>query len=167
MYKKGKGKLMNIFKELNNELKLSMRSGDVKIRDYIRTIKSRITEHCVSQNIDRTGTISDEISLSVISAYKKSLEKAVSQFQKGNSDSPLINEYKDEILFCEKLLPDTSNKEKEILELVSQVVLDLEIKDVKQLGKAIGFIMKNNKGLDGDLVRKCLVSIINKNKQES
>lgn len=145
---------MSIYKELNNELKQAMKSKDENTKKYIRILKSRVSEYLVANNIDRNVDPSDEVVSKVILSYKKSLEKAIMQFYKGGEKScALINEYNDEIEFCSKYLPNNSQLKENINIAVDCAIKELNA-NIKQIGKVIGYIMKNNKDFDGRLVKE-------------
>jgi uncharacterized protein YqeY len=150
---------MNIYERLNKELKLAILNKD-KDKDYIRLIKSKIDEYLVANRLDRSKVPNDEIIINVIAAYKKSLEKGIVQLQKGGEKSvSLISEYNNEIKFCEKYLPDVLDTDPEVLQIVDKAVKELDISDIKQAGRIVGYIMKNNKDkkLNGSMIKSLVV----------
>lgn len=147
---------MKIYERLNEELKEAMKTKNDLVKNYIRSIKSKLSEYLVANNLDRTIIPGDEILITVIILYKKTLEKGIQQLEKGGEKSVnLINEYKSEIQFMEKYLPELKI-DNEILELVNKTIQELNVSDVKQAGKVVGYIMKNNKGLDGKMVKEAV-----------
>ncbi len=149
--------------ELNEELKSALINKDEKIKSYIRSIKSKVDEYLVANRLDREKMPSDDIVISVITAYKKSLEKGVLQLEKGGDKSiDLINEYNDEVKFCGKYLPDASELEAGIEEIVNQAIEELGVSNIKQVGRVIGHIMKNHKDnkLDGSVVKSLVIKKI-------
>jgi len=145
---------MKIYEMLNKELKEAMKSKNELARSYIRSIKSKLTEYLVANNLDRSVVPEDYILVTVISLHKKSLEKGIQQLEKGGEKSVnLINEYKNEIQFVEKYLPKLEI-DNEVLKYVEEAIKELKVTDMKQAGKVVGHIMKNNKGLDGKMVKE-------------
>jgi uncharacterized protein YqeY len=143
-----------LYDKLNTQLKEYMKTNDVAAKNVVRSIKSKITEYLVANRLPH-DKVSDDIVIQVISSYKKSLEKAINQLQTGGDKSiQLISEYEVEIRFCETYLPDTSETEAQTLEVVNSAIAELGVSDMKQMGRVMGHIMKNNKGLDGKLVKK-------------
>jgi len=141
-----------LYEKLNTQLKEYMKTNNTVAKDIIRNIKSRITEHLVANRLPH-DEVSDEIVVQVITAYKKSLEKAVVQLQKGGEKSDhLVCEYSNEIKFCEKYLPDASETEAKTLEIIEAAIAELG--ETNKIGRVIGHIIKNNEGLDGKLVKK-------------
>lgn len=146
-----------MYSKLNEMLKEAIRNKDEDTKNYIRSIRSKITEYCVASNINRNETPNNELVVKVISSHKKSLEKAIKQLKRGGEKSiPLIDEYNKEILFCEQFLPD----EKEIIASIEKVVEEV-IKEVgNDTGKVMGNIMKNY-NFDGKIVKSVVMTKLN------
>lgn len=150
---------MSVYKQLNDELKGAIRNKDDKVKSYIRAIKAKLSEFCVAEGIDRNKEPSDNIIIEVISAHKKSLKKGIVQLEKGGEQGEsLVGEYKAEILFCDKYLPSEEDQTAKILELVDNAIAELNVSDLKRVGQVIGYIMKNNKDLNGSLVKQLVIS---------
>jgi len=148
---------MKIYERLNEELKEAMKNKNELARSYIRLIKSKLSEYLVANNLDRSVVPEDEVLITVITLYKKSLEKGIQQLEKGGEKTiNLINEYKNEIQFIEKYLPKLEI-DNEVLKYVDKAIQELNVSDIKQAGKVVGYIMKNNKGLDGKMVRELVM----------
>lgn len=134
-----------MFNKLNSRLKNAIKSNNTQEKDFCRNIKAKISEYLVSLSLPR-DKVSDEVFLKVVASYKKGLEKAVEMIGKHNE---LVEQYNQEINWCEDLLPKTLGEEE-----VKKLVLIAIDKVGKNTGKVMGEIMKNNKGLDGKLVKK-------------
>lgn len=147
-----------LYDEINNRLKQAMRNRDTIVMESLRSIKSRLTEYLVQHKLDR-NVISDNTIIDVLMAHKKSLTKAIDQlsFAANNKADSLINEYKAEIKICEEYLPNESQVIMQLENIISNAIMDLNISDKKQAGRVIGYIMKNNSGLDGNIVRKLVL----------
>lgn len=142
---------MLIYELLNSELKNAMRSKDDVVKNYIRLIKSRITEYEVSNKLDRNCMPDDDVVIKVISSYKRSLEKAIEQFGQAEKSEQIVNEYKKEIVFCNRFLPNNDN-------IDIEKIVDEAINVVgNNVGKIMGHIMKNNKSLDGAVVKSMVI----------
>lgn len=147
-----------LYDEINNRLKQAMRNRDTIVMESLRSIKSRLTEYLVQHKLDR-NVISDNTIIDVLMAHKKSLTKAIDQlsFAANNKTDSLINEYKAEIKICEEYLPNESQVIMQLENIISNAIMDLNVSDKKQAGRVIGYIMKNNSGLDGNIVRKLVL----------
>jgi uncharacterized protein YqeY len=157
---------MNIADELKERLKQAMRDGNVEAKDHIRSILSKVTEHCVANRLSRTKPVPNEEIIKVIAAHKKSLEKAIKLFEKGGSDvnNEIAQAYLKEIAFCETFLPDDAEGQGQIQEWVDAAVAELGANDVKQVGRIIGHVMKSHKDEkpDGALVKKLALDKLSK-----
>lgn len=141
---------MAIYDQLNKMLRESLIGRDEITKNYIKSIKARLTEYCVANNMERNDTPTDDTMITVISAQKKSLEKAVKQLEKGGDRSlELVTEYKGEINFCNKFLPNEEDAKTDVEQLVDEAISVVGT----NIGRVMGHIMKNNKSLDGSLVR--------------
>jgi uncharacterized protein YqeY len=141
-----------LYDKINKQLKEAMRNKNSQLADTLRVIKSRISEYLVQERMAR-DTVSDEVVVKVLFSYKKSLEKAVDQLSRGGDKAKeLIAEYKMEIELCEQYLPEVQYDEN-LEAIVEQAIADLGVSDAKQVGRVMGYIMKNNSGLDGKVVK--------------
>ncbi|MFA5048229.1 MAG: GatB/YqeY domain-containing protein [Patescibacteria group bacterium] len=149
---------MSIHQKLNDELKEAMKTSNESVKNYTRGLKAKVSEYCVANKIDRTKLADDNVLIIVITAHKKSLEKAIELFGDDEKAKNLIEEYKNEIQFCDKFLPNQNDVAEDVSKVVGLVITYLNVNDIKQLGKVIGFVMKhfkdNNKVVDGALVKK-------------
>ena len=149
-----------IYHELNNELKIALREKNENVKNYIRSIKAKIDEYLVSNRLNREESPGDDIVVTVITTHKKSLEKGITQLEKGGEKSvKLVNEYKGEIEFCERYLPDTSKDNTMIETIVEETINKLGVSNIKQAGHVIGYIMKNykNNQLNGAVVKSIVM----------
>jgi uncharacterized protein YqeY len=92
-----------LFEKLNNLLKEAIRSNSEFVKNYTRSIKSRITEYQIANRLDKDQVPENEIVLKVVKSYVKQLNKAIVLLSKGKSSDKLIQEYKAEIKFFEDL----------------------------------------------------------------
>lgn len=149
---------MSLHQKLNDELKNALRGNDQGIKNYTRNIKLKLAEYCVANKIDRSVLVEDQIIITVITSYKKSLEKAIELLSSNKLGDNLIQEYKSEIQFCDRFLPSQSDSIEDISKIVSLAITYLNVNDIKQVGKVVGFVMKhfkdNNKTVDGSVVKK-------------
>ena len=56
---------MKLHEQLNNELKDAMKSNDINTKNYTRNIKSKLAEYCVSNMIDRSVLVEDNVLITV------------------------------------------------------------------------------------------------------
>jgi len=146
---------MCIYSKLNKKLKEAMLAKDREMSVIIRGIKTKVQEYEVAHKMDRDEMPNDRVMVTVIQAHKKSLEKGIFQLKKGGDKShDLVEEYTKEINFCNEYLPSEEDQKKEVVQIVDETINELEATSLKQMGRVMGHIMKNNVGLDGKLVRE-------------
>lgn len=149
---------MTIYEQLNNRLKDAMRAKDAETKNYIRSIKSKLTEYEVANRLNRDEMPNDKLMMEIISAHKKSLEKAVEQLEQSERSLSLVTEYNGEIRFCEQFLPDNTEIILDIENIVNEAISAVG----DNVGKVMGYIMKNNKSLDGALVKSVVTKKVQK-----
>src|SRR5678816_2631847 len=94
----------NLEAKLREQLTAALKAKDLKTANLIRMINTKIMERRTAKGF--SGTVDDTLILDVISAYKKSLQKAIEEFEKvGEKGAEQAAELKNEIAFCEKFLP--------------------------------------------------------------
>jgi uncharacterized protein len=135
---------MSLEQTLTDTLTQAIRAKDSRVADVVRMLKSRITERRTAKGF--TGEIDDALVLDVIGAYRKSLQKALPDYEKaGERGQAQAAQLRFEIEFCERFLPrgldDTA-----LRALVRERLTALAITDAKQVGRLLGDIMKTHKG---------------------
>ena len=135
---------MPIEQQLNDGLKQAMRDKDTRTSNVVRMIKTRLTERTTSKGF--SGQVDDALLVDVIGAYRKQLQKALTEYEKvGDRGKPQAEELKFEIAFCERYLPKGMD-EGALRDLVRERISALAIADAKQVGRLVGDIMKTHKG---------------------
>jgi uncharacterized protein len=135
---------MSLEQTLNDTLTQAIRDRDGRVSDIIRMIKSRITERRTAKGF--SGEVDDALVLDVIGAYRKSLQKALPDYEKaGERGQVQAAQLRFEIEFCERYLPrgmdDTA-----LRALVRERLGALGVTDAKQVGRVVGDVMKTHKG---------------------
>jgi uncharacterized protein YqeY len=130
----------NLEGQLREQLTAAIKAKDLRTANLIRMINTKVMERRTAK--DFKGTVDDALILDVISAYKKSMEKAKSEFAAaGDRAKDQIAEIEFEIEWCAKWLPAQLG-EAELREAVAKAVAELPSKDPKMAGKVIGAIKK-------------------------
>ena len=136
---------MGLEQQLNDKLKAAMMQKDSKTADVVRMIKTKIMERRTAKGF--SGTVDDALITEVISAYKKSMQKALEEFEKlGDKGAEQAAQLKFEIGFCEQFLPKGLDANA-LRALVKERIGALGLNDPKQAGRLVGDIMKSHKGL--------------------
>ncbi len=135
---------MSLEQTLNDTLTQAIRDRDGRVSDIIRMIKSRITERRTAKGF--SGEVDDALVLDVIGAYRKSLQKALPDYEKaGERGQAQAAQLRFEIEFCERYLPRGMD-DAALRTLVRERLGALGITDAKQVGRVVGDVMKTHKG---------------------
>jgi uncharacterized protein YqeY len=135
---------MSLEQTLNDTLTQAIRDRDGRVSDIIRMIKSRITERRTAKGF--SGEVDDALVLDVIGAYRKSLQKALPDYEKaGERGQAQAAQLRFEIEFCERYLPRGMD-DAALRALVRERLGALGVTDAKQVGRVVGDVMKTHKG---------------------
>jgi uncharacterized protein len=143
----------NLEGKLREQLTAAMKARDTKTANVIKMINTKVMERRTAKGF--TGTVDDALILDVISAYKKSMEKARGDFANaGDRGKEQLAEIDFEIGWCTQYLPQQMS-EAELRDAVAKAVSELPSKDPKQAGRVIGAIKKQyGERADAQLVKK-------------
>jgi uncharacterized protein YqeY len=126
--------------ELRSQLTAAMKARDTKTANLIKMINTKVMERRTAK--DFKGEVDDALILDVISTYRKSMEKAKTEFAAaGDRGKEQIAELEFEIEWCKKMLPQGLS-EAELRAAVAEAVAALPQKDPKMAGRVIGTIKK-------------------------
>jgi uncharacterized protein len=135
---------MSLEQDLTGRLTQAIKTKDAPTADVVRMIKTRIQERRTAK--DFSGTINDAVVLEVIGAYRKLLQKAITEYEKlGERGAEQAAKLRFEIGFCEGYLPKGLD-EAAVRALVQERIRALGIADAKEVGRLVGDIMKTHKG---------------------
>jgi uncharacterized protein YqeY len=135
---------MSLEQTLTDTLTQAIRAKDTRTADVVRMLKSRLTERRTSKGF--TGQVDDALVLDVIGAYRKSLQKALPDYEKaGERGRAQADQLRFEIEFCERFLPRGLD-DAALRALVRERLGALGVTDAKQVGRVVGDVMKTHKG---------------------
>ena len=135
---------MSLESTLNETLTKAIREKDSRVADVVRMLKSRLTERRTAKGFG--GTVDDALVLDVISAYRKSLQKALPDYDKaGERGAAQAAQLRFEIEFCERFLPRRMD-DTALRALVRERLTALNVTDAKQVGRVVGDVMRTHKG---------------------
>ncbi len=143
----------NLEGQLREQLTAAMKAKDTKTLNLVRMINTKIMERRTAKGF--TGTIDDVIILDVISTYKKSMEKARTDYvNAGDRGKEQLAEIDFEVEWCNKFLPQQIS-EQELRDAVAKAVAELPQKDPKMAGRVIGTLKKQfGDRVDAQLAKK-------------
>ena len=136
---------MSLEQQLAETLTRAIREKDQRTADVVRMLKTKVTERRTAKGF--AGTVDDAVIIDVIGAYRKQLQKAVTEYEKlgGERAAAQIAQLRYEIEFCERYLPRGID-ENALRALVKERIGALGISDGKQAGRLVGDVMKTHKG---------------------
>ncbi len=143
----------NLEGQLREQLTAAIKAKDLRTANLIRMINTKVMERRTAKGF--SGTVDDALILDVISAYKKSMEKARQEFvAAGDRGKEQIADIDFEVEWCQKFLP-AGVSEAELRAAVEKVVAELPQKDPKMAGRVIGAIKKQfGERADAQLTKK-------------
>jgi uncharacterized protein len=135
---------MSLEQTLTDTLTQAIRAKDTRTADVVRMLKSRLTERRTSKGF--TGEVDDALVLDVIGAYRRSLQKALPDYEKaGERGAAQAAQLRFEIEFCERFLPRGLD-DAALRALVRERLGALGVTEAKQVGRVVGDVMKTHKG---------------------
>ncbi len=145
--------MANLEAQLREQLTTALKAKDLKTANLIRMINTKIMERRTAKGF--TGTVDDPLILEVINTYKKSMEKARTDYvNAGERGKEQVAELDFEIEWCSKFLP-TQLSEAELRDAVAKAVAELPAKDPKMAGRVIGAVKKQfGDRVDAQLAKK-------------
>ncbi len=135
---------MSLEQTLNDTLTRAIREKDQRAADIVRMVKSKIGERRTAKGF--SGQVDDALIVDVIGAYRKSLQKALPDYDKaGERGQAQAAQLRLEIEYLGRWLPKGLD-EAALRALVRERMTALGVTDVKQVGRLIGDVMKTHKG---------------------
>jgi uncharacterized protein len=135
---------MSLEQTLNETLTKAIREKDQRAADIVRMIKSKVGERRTAKGF--SGQVDDALVLDVIAAYRKSLQKALPDYEKaGDRGATQAAQLRSEIEYLERWLPKGLD-EAALRALVRERLTALNITDAKQVGRVVGDVLKTHKG---------------------
>ena len=135
---------MALEQQLNDTLKRAIKDRDSATADVVRMLKTRLIERRTAKGF--SGEVDDALTLDVIGAYKRQLQKALAEFEKvGDRGAEHAARLRFEIQVLERWLPKGLDTEA-VRALVRERIAALGVTDGKQVGRLVGDVMKTHKG---------------------
>jgi len=135
---------MPIAQTLDEVLKSAIKDKDSRTANVVRMLKTKVTERTTAKGF--SGQVDDALVTDVIGAYRKQLQKALTEYEKvGERGAAQAAELRFEIEFCERYLPKGMD-DAALRALVTERLAALGITDPKQAGRLVGDVMKTHKG---------------------
>jgi len=141
-----------LFAKISANLQAAMKSKDELRLSVLRMIKSKIIY------VNARGDMPDNEIIKIISKYAKELKESIEEFKKvGRND--IAEKTLEELKIVEEYLPKQLS-EAEIKALVQAAATTLGATSIKEMGKVMQEVLKNNPGIDGKLVSQFVREIL-------
>ena len=139
---------MSVEKDLLEDMKLAMKSGNKVELDTIRMLRAQIK----SASIDKKDVLDEAEVAQVLQKEAKKRNEAIEMYQKGNRED-LVQKEKSELAVISKYLPEQLS-DTDLDNIVRETVQSLQVTSEKDMGRVMGAIMPKVKGkADGKLVQ--------------
>ena len=146
---------MTLSQKIQDDVKQAMRDRDQKTLGILRMVASSIK----NKAIDLKKELEDADALAVVKSDLKKLQDALADFTKAARED-LVEQTKFEIDILKKYLPPEMSEE-ELETKIRAKLADLGITDLSGIGKAVGAVMADLKGLaDGSRVKAMIEKIL-------
>ena len=145
-----------MIKNIRNDLKEAMKSGDKNQINALRNLISRLK----SKEIEIGSELNEEISLKVCMSAAKQIKDSIEQFKNANRID-LIEKEEIEIAIIENYLTKQMPEE-EIVSIIQNVINETNAQSPSDMGKVIGPAMKKVAGkADGKIVQTLVLKELN------
>lgn len=153
--------------KLQQDVKEALRAGDsekrvllgmvlsaIKNKEFEKRSKLSKTETDI-QKLEEASRLNDEEIIEVLSSEIKKRKEAAESFTKGGRQDLAQKEEK-ELTILMSYMPEQMSEDA-IRDIVKKTLADLGLKDIKDMGKAIGAVMSQVKGqADGQTVSRIM-----------
>jgi uncharacterized protein YqeY len=140
---------MSVEKQLLEDMKLAMKSGNKIELDTIRMLRAQIK----SASIDKKDDLDEAELAQVLQKEAKKRKEAIGMYKQGNRED-LVKKEEAELSVIAKYLPEQLS-EKDLEDIIQSSIESLQVTSEKDMGRVMGAIMPKVKGkADGKLVQQ-------------
>lgn len=131
---------MDLNKQLTEDLKVAMKSGDKIAMETIRGLKSMLRD----KEIELKRDLQEDDQTQVLSTAAKRRRESIESYQEGGRED-LVKQEQAELQVIEKYLPEQLSEE-EIRSLVDETIAATGAQTMQDMGKVMGTIMPKVRG---------------------
>ncbi|MEE9119328.1 MAG: GatB/YqeY domain-containing protein [Calditrichia bacterium] len=140
---------MSVEKQLMEDMKLAMKSGNKIERDTIRMLRAQIK----LASIDKKDELNEAELAQVLQKEAKKRKEAIEMFQQGNRQD-LVKKEESELEIISTYLPEQLS-DKDLDKIITEAIESLQVTSEKDMGRVMGAIMPEVKGkADGKVVQQ-------------
>mgnify|MGYP001234151875 CR=1 FL=1 len=146
---------MSLYQQIQDDVKTAMKAKDLQTLDVLRLLSSSIK----NKMIEFKKELDDAEVVAIIRSDVKKLKEASKEFAAG-ARQDLVDKTEAEVEILKKYLPQEMSQE-ELDSKVEAIIGEKLADDVKDIGRAMGVVMADLKGLvDGNRVREAVSRIL-------
>jgi uncharacterized protein YqeY len=140
---------MSVEKQLMEDMKLAMKSGNKTALDTIRILRAQIK----TASIDKKDELDEAELAQVLQKEAKKRKEAMEIYKQVNRED-LFEKEKAELGIISNYLPKQLS-ENDIDQIISESIASLQVSDEKDMGRVMGVIMPKVKGkADGKIIQQ-------------
>lgn len=144
---------MNLYDTILSDLKKAMLAKDKDLTQVLRSVKAALLEKEISERKGGEAKLSEEQVVQVLMKAAKQRKDSIAQYSNAGRDDLVAVEQK-ELDIIKSYLPKMMS-EKEITDIVNEVISSVGATSPQDMGKVMGAVMPKLKGkADGALVNK-------------
>ncbi len=148
---------MNLQEQIKEDIKQAMRDKDLQVLDTLRMLSSSLKNKAIELRTE----LADADVVSIIRGDVKKLQEAAKEFVTG-ARADLAEQYEKEIVILKRYLPAEMSQE-ELEARIEKILGEKTTEDLKDVGRAMGVVMGDLKGLvDGARVRETVQIVLKK-----
>ena len=149
----------SIDEQLKDQMKTSMKAKDKQTLGVVRMVRAAMQERMNQPNGPQEAT--DQIWQEVIGAYIKRMGKAAEEYRKtGEQGAAKLAELEFEISYLKPYLP-AQIEGAELEAIVKEAISKTGASTMKEMGKVMGFVMKDHKGrVDSKAIKEILQNLL-------
>ncbi|MCB9418853.1 MAG: GatB/YqeY domain-containing protein [Ardenticatenaceae bacterium] len=146
---------MNLKEQLRADMATAMRDGDNDKRNTLRMLLAAVKQ----TEVDDQVTLDDAGVQAVLTKQAKQRRESIDDYEKAGRTEMAANE-KMELAIIESYLPQMMSKE-DVKAIAAQVIAELGINDMKDMGQIMGRLMPQLKGqADGRIVNEAVRELL-------
>lgn len=140
---------MSLEKQLVEDMKLAMKSGDKSTLETIRLLRAQIK----TASIDKRGELSESELTQVLQKEVKKRKESITMFKQGNRED-LVNKETAELEIINRYLPEQMSEEA-LKAIVKETAQNIQAASEKDMGRLMGAVMPKVQGkADGKFVQQ-------------
>ncbi|AXI09497.1 hypothetical protein CUC15_11455 [Oceanobacillus zhaokaii] len=148
---------MSLLDQLNQDMKLAMKSKDKETLSVIRMVKASIQNELI--NLGK-ATLSEDEELTILSREVKQRKDSLHEFKSAGRED-LVNKVETELTIVQAYMPEQLTKE-ELLVIVQQAIQEVNATSKKDMGKVMSAVMPKVKGkADGSQINELVLQQLN------